>query len=682
MKRKGYLLALSLCLLGLSANAQYQRAGFLGGNVNTIYESAGQFFAASSGGVFMSSDQGKTWVNTSVPDNIFGSDEVTSIAASPNEMFAATANLGVFKSTDAGATWSSVGTNLKKANAKYSDLEIIGANTLLIRPDSNLLYLTTDQGTSWQLVTVPINNSRAFSLSKRNGILYVVTNTGLYSSGNDGLNYLNINPGVTNGKLYWANDTAYLATSNGVMQSLDFGMTFIPAGLTGRNVSNVAAFGPNIFASVTSTSGVDTVKYSNDGGANYVNAAANSGGNFAFRKVNDFIVSDTTVLLGTNYDLYGSHDAGHSWQSSSAGLYATAVIGIAASNKNLYAATPPRGIYKSTDSSRTWQHVGNYANGLGGDIISIDAKPGFVFAGDSNSFYRSLDSGTTWTKVTLGVGSGAVRSIFAVPNTNNVWMIQGGNFYLSSDNGATFIAVPSAGIVPNTADFLTGIDTNLFINAGLGFYHAGGNNVFIQTTRILAPVTSVVSHNGMFYASSNGAGLYSSLDGNTWTALSSTLPPNIFALTVDSGNLVAGTSDGIYRELAGVWTADTFQGTIVRSFFEDNNHLLVGTCGDLFTKPYPPQKWDVGVPKLLASFPIHVFPNPMERNAQCSIKSQEAGPAQLTLRDMTGKLLEAKSLQLSTGDNVFEFHCSMPTGIYLLNVTTRSERFSQRIIVK
>ncbi|MEO6831430.1 MAG: T9SS type A sorting domain-containing protein [Chitinophagaceae bacterium] len=684
MKRTKYILAFSLCLLGLSVNAQYQRAGFWGGKVFGFYESAGQVYAASNAGVFVSSNNGKTWANTSNPENVFGCDDVLCVAASMNDMYAATANLGVFRSTDAGATWSSVNTNLKKAGANYNDVEVVGPNALLIRPDSGLLYLTTDQGMLWQRVTIAINNSKAYSLSKRNGILYLVTNTGLYTSGNNGLNFMNINSSITDGKLYWANDTAYLATNNGVLQSQDFGMTFSSIGLTGRKVTNVAALGQNIFASITSATGVDTIKYSNDGGLSYSNAPANLGGGFAFRKVNDFFIADTSVFVGTNYDLFASKDGGHSWQGSNSGFYSTAVVGIAASNKNLFAATPPRGIYRTSDSAKTWQHVGSYANGLEGEIRCIDAKPGFVFAGDTGSFYRSLDSGASWVKISSGLAGGLVSSIYAVPNSGDVWVIQGGNLFLSVNNGSSFIAVPSTGIKPNLADLIIGIDTNIFVNAGIGFYHAGKSNVFNVTSIIPAAVTSVVSNGGVFFAGTKGAGLYSSNDGNTWTAMSAAvLPDTIFSLAVDSGKLVAGTPSGLFRENSGNWELDTFQDQIVLSLFEDNGHLLVGTCGDLFTKPYPPQKSDVNVPICLAgSGPIMVYPNPVERSAKCSIIAQEAGPAQLTVREMTGKLVDAKAIRLVKGDNVFQFPLTLPTGIYLLQVSTKSEHFSEQIVVK
>lgn len=684
MKRTKYVLALGLCLLGLSVAAQYQRAGFLGGKVFGFYESAGKIYAATNTGVFSSIDNGKTWANTSNPQNIFGCDDVRCVATSLNDMYAATANLGVFRSADAGATWSSVSSNLKKDSANYSDIEVAGANALLVRPDSGLLFLTTDQGAFWQRVTVAINNSRAFSLSRRNVILYVVTNTGLYISGNDGLNFTNINPAITNGKLYWANDTAYLATSNGVLQSLDFGMTFSPVGLAGKNVNSVAARGQNIFASVTSANGIDTVMYSNNGGISYNSAPSNMAGNFAFHKLNDFIIADTSVLAGTNYDLYTSKDGGTSWQSSNSGFYSTAVIGIAASNRNLFAATPPRGIYKSTDSAKSWQHVGSYGNGLEGEIRCIDAKPGFVFAGDTGSFFRSLDSGSSWTKISSGLANGVVSSIYAVPNSNNVWIIKGGNLFLSANNGNSFIPLPSTGIRPNTADFITGIDTNIFVNSGINFYHAGSNNVFIQTSFFPFPVSCVASNNGQFYAGTKGGGIYSSTDAKNWTNLvSSALPDTIFSLVVDSNNLIAGTTEGLFREKSGIWTPDTFQGTIVLSLFKDNDHLLVGTCGDLYTKPYPPQKEDpTGVIYAANPEPMMVYPNPLESNARCEFVSKEEGPAQVAIRDMTGKLIEAKALRLIKGNNVFQLPLALPAGGYILSIISTNQHFSERIIVK
>lgn len=679
-------MALGLCWTVFGAKAQLQRVGFEGGRAYCFYEDAGMLYVAANAGVFTSNDNGATWTNTSMAENVFGGDSVFCVAASPNEVYAATANHGIFRSTDAGATWSTVNNGMMTTGARYSDLELAGSNALAIRPDSGLLFLTTNQGASWQRISMFINNSKAYSISKRNGILYVVTNLGLYTSANNGVTFTNINPAVNNGKLTWSNDTAYLATNNGLMQSLDQGVNFSTLALAGKNVTNVAASGKNIYASVHTVTGGDTIKYSQNSGASFINAGPqNIAGTLKYRKVFDFYISDSAVLVGTDFDIYASKDQGTNWDISHTGFYSTSVHSVAAMGTDLFAATVDGGVYMSPDSAKTWVKVIKIHNTLEGRKVSISSNKDFLFLGVDKDIYQ-LSPAPSYTLggLTSALGQGNISSIYAVPDTSFVWAIKGGDLYLSVDNGIHFIALPSSSIPPGTAEKIMGMDSNLFVTAGVKLFHAGSNSVFYPTSIFTAPVTSVIRFNGDFYAGTNGTGLYSSTDGNTWNPVSASgLPLNILSLAVDSNNLVAGTMDGVYRERAGTWNADTLQGKVVLSLFEDDGHLLIGTTCGLYTKPYPKQV-NVDVPVCrVPEVSFSVYPNPVEASRQVSIISDfDGAAAQLLVFDAMGKLVFAHSLDTKVSPQMVHLPTFISTGQYFFKLITASGQFSQPVLLK
>lgn len=686
MMKKCYFLALSFCFLVFGANAQLQRVGFEGGKAYCFYEDAGMLYLASNTGVFSSVDNGINWTNTSLAENVFDGDSVLSVAASPNEVYAATANHGIYRSVDGGATWSTVNTGMKTSGAFYSDLEIINNNTLVIRADSGLLFRTVNQGFSWQPISLLINNSRAYSLSKHNGVLYVVTNLGLYTSVNNGVAFTNINPTVNNGKLFWANDTAYLATNNGVMQSLDNGVNFSMFALAGKNVTNVAASGKNIYASVHTVAGEDTIKCSQNYGASFFNSGPqDNAGILKYKEVFDFFISDSLVLVGTDFDVYATKNQGVNWDISHAGFYSTSVHSVAAMGTDLFAATVDGGVYMSPDSAKSWVKVIKIQNTLEGRKVTLSANKNFLFLGvDRNIFQLSPTPSYTLGGLTAAQGMGNISSIYAVPDTSFVWAIKGGDLYLSVDDGIHFIQLPSSSIPPGTAEKIMGMDSNLFVTAGVKLFHAGANSVFYPTSIFTTPVTSVIRFNRDFYAGTNGTGLYSSTDGNTWTPVAASgLPLRILSLAVDSNNLIAGTMDGVYRERAGTWTADTLQGKVILSLFEDDGHLLIGTTCGLYTKPYPKQV-NVNVPVCRApEVSFAVYPNPVEASRQVTIfSSLDGAAAQLLVFDAMGKLVFAHSLDTKASPQMMQLPTSIPAGSYFFKLITAKGGFSQSVLLK
>jgi photosystem II stability/assembly factor-like uncharacterized protein len=94
---------------------------------------------------------------------------------------------------------------------------------------------------------------------------------------------------------------------------------------------------------------------------------------------------------------YFSSDYGTTWSFSNSGLDVYSMLGVArVPNGTLYAATPT-GLYRSTDTNRTWTK----SNALPQQpVLSLISNgDNTLFAGTQNGIYRSIDGGTSFEKV-------------------------------------------------------------------------------------------------------------------------------------------------------------------------------------------------------------------------------------------------------------------------------------------
>ncbi len=127
--------------------------------------------------------------------------------------------------------------------------------------------------------------------------------------------------------------------------------------------------------------------------------------------------------------IYKSMDAGKTWKLM--GLSETHhiarvvvhptnpdIVYVAATGK-LWNSSPERGVYKTTDGGRSWQHVLKLNDDTGATDLAIDTESpnilyaamyqrrrtvfGFNGSGEHSALYKTNDSGETWSKITKGM---------------------------------------------------------------------------------------------------------------------------------------------------------------------------------------------------------------------------------------------------------------------------------------
>ncbi len=153
------------------------------------------------------------------------------------------------------------------------------------------------------------------------------------------------------------------------------------------------------------------------------------------------------VWMGlSNGDVLKSEDGGVRWQSSLAGK--SAVTGILVNNADsrvVLVATEGGGFYKTIDSGVTWTHVSDelkdFKKGASVSTIVQNKDGSVLIAATGYGLLRSKDFGSTWEGITLLSAPGQVE-IFSIAmdtaNTATIMYASGTTFYRSIDSGVTW----------------------------------------------------------------------------------------------------------------------------------------------------------------------------------------------------------------------------------------------------
>lgn len=294
------LLTIGLLLVtGFAANAQWVTTGGPTGTTNTVVADGSNLMAGTGTGVFLSTDNGTSWIESSSGL----SANVQAIAVNGSNIYAGTYGSGVYMSTNHGASWSAANSGLT-GFALYVWTFLV-SGTDILAGTSNGVYISTNSGTTWLPRNTGITGTTVVSMLMSGTDVVVGTN-------NNGV-YVSTNSGVT-----------WLARSSGMTSTSVWGFSVIGNGLfAGSN-------GGGVFLSTNS-------------GVNWV--AVNTG--LANLHVLAMMVSGSGLLAGTQGDgVYLSTDSGSNWMAANTGLPAGQIHSLLISGADIFVAAGYDGVWR------------------------------------------------------------------------------------------------------------------------------------------------------------------------------------------------------------------------------------------------------------------------------------------------------------------------------------------------
>ncbi len=498
-----------------SATANFKDIKFKPGNSSIVYATAsGDFYRSTNGGTSF------TQITSGLPTN--GQRLVIGVSpANTNYVYAVIGNssglVGVYRSTNSGVSFTTQATtpnilgydisgNDNGSQAWYDlDIAVDPSNINTLYVGGVNIWKSTNGGSSWSITAHWIGSSTVPAVhADQHALIFANGTSKLYAGCDGGLYY------TTNGGSSWTDVSNGLAISqlykfsqsatntNKLISGFQDNGTAIWSG-TGSWSTEIGGDGMNCIIDPTSTTYMYGALYYGD-----VRRSTNSGSSFG-----------TIAKSGTNgITESGAWVTPYTLQSDNAN---TMYIGY----KNVWRST---NVKVSGNSNVAWTKISNFGSTSSLRVIeSCLADANVLYVGRSSTLYRSDNvqaASPSWT--TLSV-TGTIHDIETDPNNSNVvYVASSNNIYKSTNKGASWVAI--TGNLPNVSINTIVFDTTkaeaLYVGTDVGvFYKETGMANWVTFSTGL-PAAAEVTDLEIYYgatatqsklrASTYGRGMWSS----------------------------------------------------------------------------------------------------------------------------------------------------------------------------
>jgi photosystem II stability/assembly factor-like uncharacterized protein len=394
----------------------------LAGFSTIAFGTDGALYGGNGDAAWRSVDGGATWKNLTPVGGILPAAQLAFDPRDPRTIYVAAYGFGAFRSTDGGATWNALNQGLEPpppAQQRFVDTIALSPRRhgLLLAGTDEGIFRSVDDGTSWQRVAASCNGAALLFDPLRPARVYAAC--------------------VYNGP----------PTRNGVMISLDSGLSWRPAGsgLPDQPVYSLATIpgAPRAILAGTFTG----VFRSTDAGGHWTPAASvttPSGAPAAVLAL-AFLSTPAPVLYAGTYlgGLSRSGDLGASWTLLGRGLPGAAVNVVAsdpAGAGRLYAATSD-GILRTRSGGASWVPVDHGLSDLVIPTLAVaaTAPPTLYALGFGDDLFVSTNAGRRWTRSPLPAGRHELAGFAVDPEQpEHVLLSSDSSLFQSRDGGVTW----------------------------------------------------------------------------------------------------------------------------------------------------------------------------------------------------------------------------------------------------
>ena len=322
-------------------------------------------------------------------------------------------------------------------------------------------------------------------------------------------------------------------------------------------------------------------------------------------------------------------------------------------------------LYASVDGGVTWAAQSALPVSDAVAIAAAETSNELFLATQSGLVYRSVDGGASWGAVGSVLGSDVVDMLI-LPSGDILLLTSAGTLYRSQDDGVSFAAIALL-TAPNLVGLSRDENDDLYIVARTGEVSRstdGGTSwSTVGAVTSSAVVRTLGSGSNLYILTDAGDVAESNDQGASWSFVGTISQVNMRGLTLDDGNLVAATKEGLVAT-----SADAANWGVVGSI----NQLNVVALGN--NTPTATGAGPVHPPAALEMTVLSVWPNPAGAGpTRLRFRLPVAATVTIEAYNVRGQRVARRAPEAfaSGGDYTVAWSLgALPSGVYFVRVIT------------